>query len=290
MNESRKISVKKGQINIRDPFVLYENGTYYLYGTRAKDFGCNTKGFDVYVSEDLENWSEPISCFDSEKHGLNTMVNWAPEVHKYNGKYYMFATFTQENDLRGTYALCSDSPLGPFVLHSNGPLTPNEWECLDGTLYIDENGTPYLIFCREHTRIIDGQICYVPLTADLAERNGEVTTLFAASDCPWVDPLEDGHYVTDGPFLYRSKTNALFMIWSSFIKGNYAELVVKFRDGKLGLAFEHIKPLIDDDGGHGMIFSNGENTYFTYHTPNTTLLERPEFCMIDDNGDFIRIK
>ena len=37
---------------------------------------------------------------------------------------------------------------------------------------------------------------------------------------------------------------------------------VKFRDGKLGLEFEHMEPLIDSDGGHGMIFSNGENTYF----------------------------
>ena len=97
------------------------------------------------------------------------------------------------------------------------------------------------------------------------------------------------HYVTDGPFMYRSKTNELFMIWSSFIKGKYAELAVRFKNGRFGLAFEHMKPLLDSDGGHGMIFSDGENTYFTYHTPNKSLLERPRFRLLTDDGDTISI-
>ena len=42
--------MRADQINIRDPFVLAENGKYYLYGTRAADFGRKTGGFDVYVS------------------------------------------------------------------------------------------------------------------------------------------------------------------------------------------------------------------------------------------------
>ena len=282
--------MKKDQINIRDPFIVYENEKYYLYGTRAQNFGCKTNGFDVYISDDLTDWSDPIECFNSAKHGLSIDVNWAPEVHKYKGKYYMFATFTQENGLRGTYSLCSDSLTGPFVPHSKGVLTPSEWECLDGTLYIDESGVPYLIFCHEHTQIIDGTVCYAELSESLDSLRGDVVTMFCASSCKLVDHIKDCHFVTDGPFMYRSKTNELFMIWSSFIKGNYAEFVVKFKNGKLGLEFEHMEPLLDSDGGHGMIFSDGENTYFTYHTPNKSSFERPELCLIEDNGDFISIK
>ena len=214
--------MKKEQINIRDPFILYENGIYYLYGTRAKNFGCSVGGVDVYCSEDMVNWNEPIECFNSEQYGLNRKVNWAPEVHKYQGKYYMFATFTQENGLRGTYSLCADSPMGPFVPHSKGALTPKDWECLDGTLYLDELGLPYLVFCHEHTQITDGTICYARLNDTLDSLDGEVVTLFHASSCELVDPVQGDHYVTDGPFLYRSKTGELFMIWSSFIKGNDA--------------------------------------------------------------------
>jgi GH43 family beta-xylosidase len=282
--------MNKEQINIRDPFVVYENDKYYLYGTRAKDFGSRTNGFDVYISEDLKTWSEPVECFNSGNFGLNTDVNWAPEVHKYNGKYYMFATFTQENGLRGTYSLRSDSLTGPFVPNSNGALTPHAWECLDGTLHVDESGVPYLVFCHEHTQIEDGTICYVRLNETLNAPVGEVTTLFSASSCRWVTPICRTHFVTDGPFMYRSATGALLMIWSSFIKGNYAEFVVRFKDGKLGPEFEHLTPLLDNDGGHGMIFADNERIYFTYHTPNKSLSERPEFCVIEDCGDSLAIR
>ena len=282
--------MKKEQINIRDPFVVYENGKYYLYGSRAKNFACKSGGFDVYISDDLVEWSDPIPCFSSEQYGLNKHANWAPEVHKYKGKYYMLATFTGENGLRGTYALCADSLTGPFVPHSKGALTPHEWECLDGTLYIDEAGIPYLVFCHEHTQIVDGTICYARLNESLDALEGDVVTLFCASSCDLVDPIEGQHFVTDGPFMYRSKTGELFMIWSSFVKGNYAELVVRFKNGRLGPDFEHVAPLIDNDGGHGMIFSDGEKTYFTYHTPNKGLLERPAFCLIEDDGDCISMK
>ena len=70
--------MKKEAINIRDPFVLFEDGKYYLYGTRAKDFGCHVGGVDVYVSDDMVDWSEPIECFNSIKYELNRHVNWAP--------------------------------------------------------------------------------------------------------------------------------------------------------------------------------------------------------------------
>jgi len=42
------------EIHIRDPYVLEVNGMYYLYGTRGKDFGLKSGGFDVYTSTDLE--------------------------------------------------------------------------------------------------------------------------------------------------------------------------------------------------------------------------------------------
>ena len=146
----------------------------------------------------------------------------------------MFATFTQENGLRGTYSLCADSLLGPFAPNSKGALTPTEWECLDGTLFVDEGGAPYLVFCHEHTQIIDGTICYVRLNDSLDQSQGEAVTLFNASATGVSDPIrKDRHFVTDGPFMYRSKAGELFMIWSTFIKGKYAECVVKFKNGRL---------------------------------------------------------
>ena len=41
------------EINIRDPFVLLDNGVYYLYGTRGATCWGKASGFDVYFSGDL---------------------------------------------------------------------------------------------------------------------------------------------------------------------------------------------------------------------------------------------
>ncbi len=284
--------MKNSEINIRDPFVIFENNKYYMYGTRAKNFGRKTAGFDVYVSTDLENWSDPIECFNSEEYEMNYEVNWAPEVHKYKGAYYMFATFTRKsNNLRGTFTLKADNPLGPFRPHSKSAVTPEDWECLDGTLYINREGKPYIVFCHEHTQIIDGTICYAQLNDDLTNVITEPVTMFSASVCPLVkEPQNNGHFITDGPFLFRTKTDELLMIWSSFIKGQYAELLVRFKDGEIGTDFEHLAPLIDDDGGHGMIFEADNKLWLTFHSPNRTDYERPCFIEVEDNGHCISTK
>ncbi|MGN1201807.1 MAG: glycoside hydrolase family 43 protein [Eubacterium sp.] len=283
--------MKLSDINIRDPFILYENGTYYLYGTRAQNFGINTGGFDVYTSKDLKKWSEPLTCFDSQKSGFNRGVNWAPEVHKYNGGFYMLATFTRENGLRGVFVLRADSPLGPFKKYSPNAVTPLDWECLDGTLYIDKVGKPYLVFCHEHTQIIDGTICYVELSGDLKKAVSEPSLLFSGSSPDWADKKPQGeHYVTDGPFIYKTTGGKLLLIWSTFINHKYAQCIAQSDSGDIGGKFVHLPPLITNDGGHGMIFKVHDKLMLTYHTPNQTGLERPVFKELEDTGDTIKIK
>lgn len=283
--------MKLSDINIRDPFVLKEGDTYYLYGTRARNFGIHAGGFDVYTSTDLENWSAPATCFDAQKNHLNREVNWAPEVHKYNNQFYMFATFTQENNLRGVYILKAESPMGPFILHSESAVTPHDWECLDGTLYIDSDENPYLVFCHEHTQIIDGTICYVALRRDLTAAIGEPVLLFSGSSPDWEDVKPQGeHYITDGPFLYRTIGGELLLIWSTFIKGKYAQCVAKSDNGNIDGNFLHLPPLITDDGGHGMIFKADNRLMLTFHTPNQTDLERPVFRELEDTGKTIKLK
>ena len=290
--------MKNSEINIRDPFVMFEDGKYYMYGTRAANFGRQTGGFDVYISTDLENWSEPIACFDSEKYGMNRNCNWAPEVHKYKGAYYMFATFTTDKvfspsrNFKATYIMKSDSPLGPFVPHSDGPITPDDWMCIDGTLYVAKDGTPYVVFCHEWVQVTDGTICYQELSDDLSATVGEPVTIFKASSPYWADVTDENTpRVTDGPYMYRTKYCELYMLWSTFIKGQYAECLVKFTDGEIDGNFVHLDPLIDDDGGHGMIFGNGNKLYLTFHKPDTPHgSERPEFFEMEETENGLKIK
>lgn len=280
--------MKNREINIRDPFVLVYNDKYYMYGTRADNFGQKTGGFDIYVGTDLENWSEPKEVFNSEKHGMNTWVNWAPEVHFYNGAFYLLATFTKSNGLRGTYILKSDTPDGEFVPHSDGAVTPWEWECLDGTLHF-ENGKIYCVFCHEHTQILDGTVCYVELSSDLTRAVTEPTELFAASSFLKCEATEKDHCITDGPFLYRKKDGKLLMIWSTCDNG-YKQCVAQSDNGSVCGKWSHLPTLFDDDGGHGMIFSDLKgNLKLTLHCPNISLQERPVFFDIAETENSLEI-
>ncbi len=74
--------------------------------------------------------------------------------------------------------------MGPFIPISDKPITPNDWECLDGTLLI-ENGIPYIIFSHEWAQVYDGQICVMPLSEDLKTPLDKPTILFRASEAPW---------------------------------------------------------------------------------------------------------
>ena len=281
--------MKNNEINIRDPFILNENGTFYLYGTRAKDFGIRSGGFDVYVGTDLENWSDPIEVFCSTGFGLNKDSNWAPELHKYRGRYYIFATFEQESGMRGTYALAADSPLGPFAPVSPRALTPEDWWSLDGTLFV-ENETPYLVFCHEHVQINDGTICTLKLKEDLSAPDGEPRLMFFGSDAFGCVPGEKRNYVTDGPFLYKGKNDRLYMIWSTIISGSYYQCLAVSESGSVNGPWKQLEPLFTNDGGHGMVFSANGALYLTLHSPNRSLFEHPVFFEIEDTGSRLEIR
>ena len=138
--------MKREDINIRDPFILPYEGKYYLYGSRGSEvWEDNATGLDVYVSDDLENWSEPKEIFTRTADFWADRHYWAPEVYAYNGAFYMFASFKSADRCRGTMVLKADKPDGKFTVHSEGTITPPDWESLDGTLYISKSGKPYMI-------------------------------------------------------------------------------------------------------------------------------------------------
>lgn len=277
--------MKCSEIHIRDPFVLVHKGKYYMYGTFGGDIRSRgLSHFDVYVSEDMENWSEPHCCFAPPENFWGTRNFWAPEVHEWKGRFYMFASFKSDSHCRGTAILRADSPMGPFVPHSDGAVTPADWECLDGTLYVSKEGRPYMVFCHEWLQVHDGEILAMPLTDDLKAAAGEPRLLFRASEPEWVRPSErEGvkDYVTDGPFFWRTQDGTLLCLWSSFSEEGYTEAVAVSDNGEIDGKFTHIEPLFKKDGGHGMLFRALDGQlYLTLHSPNQTPNERPVFRKI----------
>lgn len=285
--------MKREEINIRDPFILPYEGKYYLYGSRGSEvWGDSATGFDVYVSSDLENWSEPKEIFTRTPDFWADRHYWAPEVYAYNGAFYMFASFKSADRRRGTMVLRADAPDGKFTVWSEGTITPPDWEALDGTLYIAKNGKPYMVFCHEWVQITVGEICAVEMSADLKRAVGEPFTLFKANEASWIRAGEGGIYVTDGPFMYRCSDGTLLMLWSSMGEEGYTEAVAVSSNGDIdGDWVQCDELLFKKDGGHGMIFKTfDQRLMLALHSPNKHPLERPAYFELEDKDGMLYVK
>jgi arabinan endo-1,5-alpha-L-arabinosidase len=283
------------EINIRDPFVVpvAAEKRYYLFGTRGQDcWEGKPDGFDVYIGSDLQHWDGPYVAFSPAPNFWADRNFWAPEVHAYNGHYYMFASFKAENVCRGTQILAAPKPAGPYQPISERPVTPATWECLDGTLFVDAAGAPWIVFCHEWVQVHDGEICALRLSDDLRRPIGEPHLLFHASEAPWITPYAgQTDYVTDGPFLHRAQNGELLLLWSSFANGSYTLGVARsLGGGILGPWQQDAAPLYCADGGHGMLFRTFEGRLMlTVHRPNSTPNERPIFVPVVENDGHLSI-
>lgn len=273
--------LKLSDLRIRDPFILTdrENQCYYMYGTTSLQPNslCGGCTFSVYRTEDLENFEEPKVIFDGAAIDFWADKDfWAPEVYRYRGKYYLFGSCKADGRCRATHIFVSDTPDGVFVPLTDEPPTPSDWECLDGTLLI-ENGVPYMVFCHEWIQVGDGEMCALPLSEDLTHAVGEPTVLFRATENADVGILDgmSGCYVTDGPFFYRDG-DRLKMLWSSHGLGRY--LVLEAESDSLFGTWRQSGSKYEFDGGHPMLFERLDGVrMIALHSPNRTGFERAMF-------------
>ncbi|NGP62493.1 family 43 glycosylhydrolase [Paenibacillus thiaminolyticus] len=281
-------TVTTDQIHVRDPFVFpnKEEGKYYLFGTTFAD-GCGDIDpvFEVYESSDLRQWTGPYIAFQPPKGFWGVRHYWAPEVFEADGKYYMFATCKGGiGEHRGTGILVADHPAGPYRPHSDGPVTPRDWECLDGTYYEDGEGQRWIVFCHEWTELYEGKIKAIRLTKDLTSSYGEAVTILNAADMEWIrlfgDPrIEKEGYLTDAPFMYRARNGELIMLWSSYSVagygdegfGGYTVAIARSATGTVEGPWSHDKQLLmDRNAGHSSLFRDFNNQlWLCTHYPDT---------------------
>ena len=197
----------------------------------------------------------------------------------------------------------SDSPLGPFSDIAGYCVSPREWDCIDGTLYVDGEGQPWLVFVHEWTCMPDhvGAMAAAKLSDDLTHLISEPTQLFLANEPEWTD-----HGVTDGPFIGVTKTGRMIMIWSNFVpepkSDAYAIGVSYSESGKITGPWKHqpkqiysckLRPDFIYDGGHAMMFydKNGD-LKITFHAPNAThtTYEHVNIRGLKDLGDTVEIE
>jgi arabinan endo-1,5-alpha-L-arabinosidase len=297
---TKPATTKLGDLRWRDMCILPDpaSGTYYIVGPGGR-------GVRSYSSKDLINWEGPKMIFSAPPDiwgDIPIVSIWAPEMHLYKGKYYLFLTFDTRNKFaeqwrnwlprvtRGSQILAGDSPSGPFKPFYNHSTMPVDMMTLDGTLWV-ENGTPYMVYCHEWVQVTNGAVGYVQLKDDLSDTVGTPKNLFRGSQAPWGKISDQyGCHVTDGPYLYMGKTGKLYMIWTSGAQTGNALGIAISDSGKLaGPWRQQAEPVYKDNGGHGMLFKTFDGRLMMIlHSPyngNT----RAHIFEMEDTGETLRI-
>lgn len=221
---SRTYTNPVGGPNLRmgDPFILRYRDRYYLYGTSAGD------GFKCWTSRNLVDWQPVGYAWRKSADSWGKKDFWAPEVIRYRDKFYMIYSCTGA-DKKG-YRLCladSNKPEGPFAdLHA--PLFDIGWSCIDGHIFMDDDGTPYLFFdkvgvvgepwAKPSTGYMYGIIYAAKLKEDLSGLLGEAL-LCAQADQQWEDPNSMNSRCNEGAFVLRH-AGTYYMTYSA---GHYAD-------------------------------------------------------------------
>lgn len=184
-------------LTLADPFVLFYEGTYYAYGTSSDD------GFEVYRSDSLTSWEccPRLALDKADSYGEKGF--WAPEVYRNpeNGRFYLFYTAAEH--------LCvatADSPLGSFRQSEKRPMF--EEKAIDSSLFIDDDGTPYLFFVR----FTGGNVIWgAELESDWMSVKTETLRECIVAEQPW--ELAMGR-VAEGPSVLK-KEGVYYLIYSA---------------------------------------------------------------------------
>lgn len=299
------------EIRVRDPYIVAENGYYYLFAT----FLCNTfdRNLRVMRSSNLIDWEEPKIIFTLEEDSWATNDDvspeycdlWAPEIHRYNGKFYLFVSLLGKDGKRGTQIAVSDTVDGVYKPIINAPSTPKADSCIDGTLYV-EDGIPYMVYSAdwpfnysEEKKCHIGKICAVELSKDLREPVGESFVLFESYDAPSSKNRPSVHefkgetvsrYGSDAPFVVKLSDGSLFLSWSPYPDMNYIVAGAVSKNGKIRGAWEHLdEPIYDKNSGHAMFFTDFDGKMkMVLHGPEIWSNERTRiFNVSEKNGKIV---
>jgi arabinan endo-1,5-alpha-L-arabinosidase len=303
--------VTLNQLAIRDVCILPDPATktYYMVGPSGR-------GVREYSSKDLFTWTGPTQIYTAPTDVWGSVrlgTIWAPEIHKYKDKYYLFLTFDTSSLLpatadvahkpagsnrplviRGSTTAVSESVTGPFKVVQDHSIPPTDMMTLDGTFW-EEDNQPYMVFSHEWVQCAVGEMWAIKLKEDLSAAADKPFLIFKSSEAGWAKVQQEGGTVTDGPYMRKGKTGKLYMVWSSFDDrpgGHRYQVGISISDsGKLAGPWRQQNAALmpEVDGGHSMLFETFDGRLMmVLHSPGNGNTH-PRIFEMEDTGETLKV-
>ncbi|HWK58593.1 MAG TPA: glycoside hydrolase family 43 protein [Parapedobacter sp.] len=254
-----------------DPFILLHDETYYAYGTYAEN------GIAVYTSQDLHTWEAVPGnrlALD-KKDSWGDRWFWAPEVYHVDGKFYMYYSADEH-----ICVATSDSPLGPFKQTEKKPMLEGE-KCIDNSLFIDDDGKPYLFFDRFNDGL---NIWVAELEDDLMTMRVETMTKCINVSQPWEEVWPR---VNEGPFVLKYEGRYYMTYSANSYESPFYGIGYATADEIMGPWTKYEgNPILQKPGelvgvGHSAMFTDKEGQLrIVFHSHRSTTAIHPRYMNI----------
>lgn len=186
-----------------DPAPMVYDGTVYLYTSHDEDnapegmAGFLMKDWQLYTSTDMANWTDQGTV--ASLHDFKWLENgswygfengaWASSAIERNGKFYLYCPIQGA----GIGVLVADSPFGPFKDPIGKPLIGPEYDSIDPTVLIDDDGQAYLYWGNPN-------LWYVKLNEDMVTLASDITKDELIRK---VEGQKDPFHFQEGPWVYK---------------------------------------------------------------------------------------
>ncbi len=198
-----------------DPAPMVYNDTVYLYTTHDEDEtvgGFYTMlNWHCFSSKDMVNWTAHGQIWSLDDISWANDRAWASQCIEKDGKFYLYVPVKAEKSGICIGVGVSDSPYGPFEDAIGGPLIDEgDWNDIDPTVYIDDDGQAYLYFGNPELR-------YVKLNDDMVSYDKSVGVVKQEMTAEAFGPGSGNRSCSyaEGPWFYK-RNNLYYMVYPAF--------------------------------------------------------------------------
>ena len=282
-----------GEKESPDPFVTYDDvyKRYYLLFTRGRE----VRIFSSPTLSTLRNEENGVKVYGIEQNDGIFGSIWAPEMHKIDGKWYIYTSGARTLDGREDRTLFvlaskTDDPLDGFTFAGFPDPSIN---AIDPTVYRHSDGKLYMCYAREGK----GNRLHIRKMKSPTAFDGEGILLCEAElDWEKLPPYVGDSTIVEGAFFVQSPNKErLFILYSAngCWSDEYAIGVLEYKGGELVNKDSWEKDLVPlfkkGNGtfgpGHASYFlcPDKETLYIAYHSmheSNKTVTWAPRYLHV----------
>ena len=253
-----------------DPAPMVHDGTLYVYTGHDED-GADffwMQEWRVYSTQDMVNWTDHGSPLALESFSWADDRAWAAQCIERNGKFYWYVcAHSKLSDAMAIGVAVGESPTGPFKDAIGKPLCDGNWDYIDPTVFIDDDGQAYLYWGNPN-------LYYVKLNEDMISYSGKVEKVEQTVESFGAPNPElrkkDVKYkdvYTEGPWFYK-RNGKYYMLYAA---GGIPEHIAYSMSDKPTGPWKYmgeIMPHQDTNSftNHCGVVDYKGNSYFFYHT------------------------